>query len=542
MRDTGDKSGTGSHGWLAAAALLVVAVAAGVYFRFAHLGDSPLWRDEASFAFMATASLGDLFEILRRDVHAPLYFLLLKAWVSFAGTSEAGLRSLGAVLSLLCIPATYWFARPILGTVAASAAALLVAVNPGQIESGTDLMVYPLLTLLALLAMGMLDRALVTNRRGLWIAHTLLLTAMVYTHMWALLLWTSAGFFVLILLVVHYRRHRSWPTWFGSFLVANAAAVVLSVPWLMQVVGQAGSRTMDHLLYTPGFVGMLNATFDYWFNSWQVILVVVALAVALPALAVQTNELPGSGAQRFRWGLLLALLLAFGSQVIAFEMAYWKAAYLQRYTIPSIPFFILLLASSLACLRPRWLSIALGVFIAVYPIVPLDRRFDGIRAAQRCKSPLAHMAARVEAEAQPGDVIFIFPEPYASTFNWYYRGNLPQVCWPAVGRVESVDWHTYADRVEDPESVDRALAYLLERLEPGGKVWMVQSRGFQGTRGGKIDYGDALARIMQVLRTRLAFRQELSEDFMSIDPKQDNYGGLEQAALVVLENVARQPR
>jgi hypothetical protein len=299
---------------------------------------------------------------------------------------------------------------------------------------------------------------------------------------------------------------------------------------------------MDHLLYTPGFVGMLNATFDYWFNSWQVILVVVVLAVALPALALRIEDAPGGDARRFRWGLLLALLLAFGSQVIAFEMAYWKAAYLQRYTTPSIPFFIVLLVSSLACLRPRRLSIALGLFIAIYPILPLDRRFDGIRAPQRLKSPLAHMAARVEAEAQPGDVIFIFPEPYASTFNWYYRGDLPQVCWPAVGRVETVDWHTYADRVEDPESVDRALAYLFERLEPRGKVWMVQSRGFQGTRGGKIDYGDGLARIMQVLRARLTFRPALSEDFMSVDPTEENYGGLEQAALVVLENVVRQPR
>ena len=530
-----DRSLSASRQRVLLGALLGVALVAGLYLRFAHLGDSPLWRDEASFAFMATAPLGKLFEILRRDVHAPLYFLLLKGWVSVAGSSEVGLRSLGALLSLLCVPATYWFARPILGRVAAATAGLLVAVNPGQVEGGTDLMVYPLLTLLALLAMGALDRALVSNSRGSWLAHALLLTGMAYTHMWGLLLWVSAGFVVLVALIGHYREHRAWPRWLGGYVIANAAAVVLSTPWLAQVAGQAGSRTMDHLLYTPGFVGMLTATFDYWFNSRQVVFVIVILAVALPVLLVRRKDRPPGQAARSPYGMLLALLLAFGPQVMAFEISYAKASYLQRYTIPSIPFFIVLLTASLAHLRPRALAVGLAAFVTVWPIVPLERHFDGFRAATRRKSPLAHMAERVEAQARPGDVIFIFPEPYASTFNWYYRGDLPQVCFPAVGRVETVDWHTYADRVEDPQSIDRAIEYLFTHLRPGGKVWMVQSRAFQGTRGGKIDYGHTLGDIMRVLRTRLVFRPDLSEDFMSVDPQAENYGGLEIASLAVLE-------
>ena len=136
--------------------LFVIAIAAGAYYRFGHLGASPFWRDEASFAFMATASLGDLFQILQRDVHAPLYFLLLKGWVAVFGESEYALRSLGAVFGLLCVPAAYWFAAPVLGRVGAASVALFLALNPGQLQASTDLMVYPLLTLLTLLAMGAL--------------------------------------------------------------------------------------------------------------------------------------------------------------------------------------------------------------------------------------------------------------------------------------------------------------------------------------------------------------------------------------------------
>ena len=56
-----------------------------------------------------------LLDILGSDVHAPLYFLLLKAWSALFGQSEYALRSLGATISLLCIPALFWLARPALG-------------------------------------------------------------------------------------------------------------------------------------------------------------------------------------------------------------------------------------------------------------------------------------------------------------------------------------------------------------------------------------------------------------------------------------------
>lgn len=365
-------------------------------------------------------------------------------------------------------PAAWWFACPLIGSLGAAWVALLVAVNPGSIHASTDIMVYPMLTLETILAAATLERAWHDGRRRWWVLHALLLAASAYTHMWGLLLWASAGLAALVLIVGHVRRTRAAPPWLADYLVFNAIAVVLSAVWLARVAGQAGSRSMDHLLNTPGFLRLLTATFDYWFSLRQVVLAVVVLTIALPLLWVRSERTRTGTDERPARGLLLAVCLAFVPQIVCFEISYLKATYLQRYTIACIPFFVVLFAAALIWIRPRWMAVGLGLFVAVWPIVPLNRAFDGIRHAERRRTPLAQLAQIVRDQARDGDVIYIFPEFYASSFNWYYRGDLPQICYPTLKRVETVDWHTYADRIEDPQAITRAEEHLFARLGPTG--------------------------------------------------------------------------
>ncbi len=516
-----------------AAVLLALAIAAGAWLRFAHLGNSPFWRDEASFAFMAVKPFGEFLDVLRRDVHAPLYFLLLRGWSALFGQSEYALRSLGAALSLLCIPALYVLARPALGAVWAAVAALLLAVNPGQLYAATDIMVYSLLTLLALGAAATFDRALASGRHAVWALHGLCLVGMAYTHMWGYYVWACLGAVAAWLLVAHVRRERRAPGWLRPYVFTNALAVVLTVPWLIQSFRQAGSRSMDHLVTTPGFFGMLTASFDWWFNSRQVIFVVGMLAVFLPLLLTHAYKRPADST-RFRTGLLIALFVAFGPQWLCFQVSYWKSHYVQRYTIECIPFFIVLVAGALSVMRPRALAVALAMFIAVWPLVPLDRDFDGVRHARYRRSAVPMLAERVAREARAGDVIFIYPEFYASTFNWYYRGDLPQICYPALGRVESVDWHTFAERVEDPDSFDAAVDAVHQRLAPGGRLWFIYQPAYAG-KFGNIDYRDVYARLARHFDAAYRYVPEFAAVYEDADRDSPQYRGLEAVRLVVFQ-------
>ena len=79
------------------------------------------------------------------------------------------------------------------------------------------------------------------------------------------------------------------------------------------------------------------------------------------------------------------------------------------------------------------------------------------------------------------------------------------------------------------------MGHLLKKLAPGGRLWTIQNRAYQGTMGGGIDYKDTLARIMQALAPRLRYLPKLSHEYISQEPDSPDYAGLEGASLLVFE-------
>src|SRR5205085_4433077 len=83
--------------------------------------------------------------------NGPAFFLLLKAWIAIAGTSEFGARYLSALCSTAVVPLLGALAFRLLGSApAALCAALLAAVSPYYLWYGQDAKMYPLFALLAL--------------------------------------------------------------------------------------------------------------------------------------------------------------------------------------------------------------------------------------------------------------------------------------------------------------------------------------------------------------------------------------------------------
>src|SRR6185295_20181805 len=59
--------------------------------RVFRIGEQELWIDEAFSFHMATVPTG-LWAALRLENSPPLYYLLQRAWVSFAGVTETAIR------------------------------------------------------------------------------------------------------------------------------------------------------------------------------------------------------------------------------------------------------------------------------------------------------------------------------------------------------------------------------------------------------------------------------------------------------------------
>ena len=140
---------------------LALVCAAGALLRFAALDGQSLWYDEAVSAQLLRMDLAGMLDaIAGSESTPPLYYVLAWLWTQLAGTGEAGLRSLSALLGTATIPLVWALARRLGGDRAALIAAALAAANPLLIWFSQEARAYALLALLGALSTLLWLRAL----------------------------------------------------------------------------------------------------------------------------------------------------------------------------------------------------------------------------------------------------------------------------------------------------------------------------------------------------------------------------------------------
>jgi len=131
--------------------LILVLVGAFV-IRLFSLNQS-LWLDEATSVLAAkNFSFPDLiFKFSPGDFHPPLYYLVLKMWISFFGTSEIAVRVLSVISGVATVYIVYLIGKKLSGSGVAVTAAAFLATAPLHIYYSQEARMYSLETLLAVL-------------------------------------------------------------------------------------------------------------------------------------------------------------------------------------------------------------------------------------------------------------------------------------------------------------------------------------------------------------------------------------------------------
>jgi len=322
--------------WLLAGVTLLGAV-----LRFATLSSQSYWFDEAQAAHELHLSFGAMLSAWSaNEPNPPLYFVLAWPWAKLFGTSEAGLRSLSALLGTAVIPITYLCGRELVSRRAGLFAAALAALSPFMIWYSQEAREYMLLA--ALSGASVLFFARTWNqpaRRNLvWWA--------VFCGL-ALLTQYFAGFLVAAeaIALLYRLRSRAGAVAVGALAVVQAALVphfighvshpaawiaVVSLPVRIQQLPVAfGLGT----LYQSSLIsyGLLGAA------------VLVGALIVLLVIGADSAELRGAGLAA---GLAVAVLLA---PLVLAELG--RDYYEARALIPGwIPLAVVLGA---ACAAPR---------------------------------------------------------------------------------------------------------------------------------------------------------------------------------------------
>lgn len=136
--------------------LVLLVLLGGAALRLIALDAKPLWLDEAFSLWMASHPLPNLLDwLIEIDQHPPLYYLLLRGWISLWGDSPGALRLLSAFSSIATLPLFYTLVCQVTADRRLALLALaLLAVSPFHIHYAQEARMYALLTLLVMVTMA----------------------------------------------------------------------------------------------------------------------------------------------------------------------------------------------------------------------------------------------------------------------------------------------------------------------------------------------------------------------------------------------------
>jgi 4-amino-4-deoxy-L-arabinose transferase-like glycosyltransferase len=412
-----------------------------VGLRFYRLAGQSFWSDEGNSVALARAGLGEIAARTALDIHPPLYYWLLHAWMRVVGDSEVAVRCLSAAAGVLLVAVVYRLGKRLLDPWAGLLAAVIAAVSPFQVYYAQEARMYALLALLGAVTvwatvelMGQ-ERAapaaaghslgslpsLHSLRSRRTVAYGLLYmlaaTLGLYTHYAFPVVPLAANAAVFTLLLTKRKEMRVGRPAAG-WLLLQIIPLALYAPWLPIAWRQL----------TTWPAPLLGAARDAFLSVWRVLilgptasadtnwwLLGLALLGLLGALyLVRERALPAT----------LLLLLYLGLP-IALTLVLFKPAYL-KFLLVASPALCLLLAAGLAG-DPAEEGISWGGWLGAGLIAaaawgPLNGYYHDPAVA---RDDYRGMARYLEAVAGPRDAILLNAPGQQEVFGYYYRGRAP---------------------------------------------------------------------------------------------------------------------
>jgi len=415
--------------WLLSAAVALVLAAS---LRLELLSTRSLWIDEALSLDIASEGPARIVLISRTaEPHPPGYYLLLWAWRRAFGDSFVAARALSAVLGLLAVLLTWVLGRRLFGEWVGAGAAAVVALHPFQIFASNEVRMYPLLTVVGLVATWSLVRAL-EGRDGVawWLVYGVLAAALVYVSYYGFLL--LAGHAVAVLLAVY--RSRSW----RGPVAALAAACAAYAPWLPSLWPSLNSNPLPwrpvppwwyplSILTTQTFGGHLLGTPAYHSSGPPSVWWAVLLAPFVVLLAVGgTAAYRSGGAGRLAlacWAVPVALV-PVASAALRKVVAYnYHLTFLQPYAAVLVALGVARLADAV----PRPLRGAVGLGAAAVVLGCLAPAVWAMQTGTGEVYRFDLVARLLQEEQRPGDVTVYFTATGQRVLRWYVQPRGPEV-------------------------------------------------------------------------------------------------------------------
>ena len=391
---------------------------------FPALNLLPVWTDELFTVMTVPHPVREIIPIVQRDIHPPLYFVLLHWWamLPLPFTGVAALRAFSAVWALLAtLLLDFFWTRSMKPTERCLALALF-AFSPCLLLYGRMARSYSMQAALALLALAMLQRWM-PNPLSLLRASAALLAVLLllYTHYvpglavlagFILIGWRNIGMARMSTFVCAVALgYAPWATTMiralGRWGVASDYAATYNI---------SGNAALEQIVKI-GF-GLVSVTIGESFLASSLVLVPIILLLAL------------AGARTAEFSRYFPALLAIAAVVGYIGVARWASyPFIPARLLWLLPFLSLSVALGISHLQRmplRW-GVASLIFLSyASSIVMYFRRENFLNLGYA--APLREIAGQLNRDAQPRDLILM--DAYntdSQVLSAYLSGRTPNI-------------------------------------------------------------------------------------------------------------------
>ncbi len=371
--------------------------------------------DEQFSVYMAKLPIAAMLKATTWEVHPPLYYLLLRGWINVFGDSDLIVRIPSIIFAAGAIVMMYVVGRTLFDKRVGVLSALVFAVSAFEFQLVQQARMYSLMTLLAITSMYFFIRFVRHGRLASAAGYVLTSTLLLYTHNYGVFIILAQNIYFLTLAVITPSRRLSRLThWFAL----QALVLLLTAPWISTLMGQVGlvEQGKHTLAVDPTLLNFGYAF--YLFAGSRALLVIFILLGCFAVLAYKRGK--ATFLSNFSSVSSLKNVISFEKTNEVYLLLLWL------FTPLVVPFIVSLLSPA-SIFSARYSSAAaVALFILVAVGIQRIRRV-GVKVGVLCiilvlslasvqaavvapdPRPYELIAQHLDAQAQSGDVVLVFP-------------------------------------------------------------------------------------------------------------------------------------
>jgi len=423
--------------------LLVLSISAAA--RLYQVTLPVMWGDEAFSIALSRLSPEQVVFHTARDVHPPLYYLVLHFWMQWVGDGTLAIRSLSVWSGVATVGIGMWLTRLLSSWRAALMAGLLLALLPLAVRYSQEVRMYAMLDCLLLMAACMLWLWVRTRQSGYLYCYALLMLSALYTHYFSIFCLLASWVY---LLIAHCRKdndHIKSRAWW----LCNVAISFAFLPWLPVLYRQLQHR---HLIvwigdYDPSsFMTLPRSVWNLFTFSndqpsvnWLYSDIHALLATAV--LAAAALLLVRKGAKSDAPAVLL-LSYCLVPVVLVWLLSFAFPLYMDRYVLFALLGFPIVLAIALDDMPGKMRVLALTVCLTV-EVLGLGTFYKIHSREDADASGLDVVMAEVAKKRQVDDAVLVGGWRYFSA--GYYNPTDRELLLQTLDKADTsgIEEHTY---------------------------------------------------------------------------------------------------